>query len=1636
MKPLVVCLALILSVASPGADALHNHNHHQAFHNRYHIHARQNQTANGTTNGRPASETAQDLVSKAHAVLRDFNGQILRNPHSIRYRRPDKAEAQALTQPAPLLRLDSSNATLSIMNITRRALNATTGDASTYTVPNEVAKAAKTVARIAISESGPGELELADKLRLQWQGKHNDTVAPEQAIQVDNGLWSFAITGSDGATAPNTTDGGSGETMAKRQTSSPSFWLETITQRGKAPFASNGYKVWRNVLDYGAKGDGTTDDTEAFNRAILDGERCRTAKCAGVTTRPATVYVPSGTYLISSPIIHLPYTELLGNPLARPIIVGSSSFVGLGVITSSAFTTRNAEWYIGGASTGSSAYRNIRNLVIDIRGVPQDASMAGIHWQASHASSVESVDVYMADGTRHAETTHVGIYVENGIGGFLGDLVFGVTYSGIIASGAKIAIGVLGTETLSSTLQDVVVSGCQVGISVVPGTGEGITSLSITDMRLHDTAIGIAVNEAQLRSRLNGIMLYNCGLDNVEHFVRDSATGRDILAGGAGSGRLEIDRYDIGHVVDGHDLSAFAQAPTESSAAPVRNTSLVSLRAMGSGLPQVRLYTRRRPSYGDLGGFQMMDAREHGAHGDGETRDDLVLNAILRTAANLSAVVYLPYGIYRLEDTLDVPIGTRLIGQAWPQLMAVGSNFNNATATRPAVRVGQPGEQGIVEMQGLTFISQGPAVGAVLLEWNIHEAGQGSAGLWDSHVQVGGSKGTMLDAGQCLAGAAASDSDCIGAALMVHVTASASAYMENVWLWVADVDIDDADAPMLDVKAGRGILVEGVQGPTWLYALAAAHATLYQAQLVEARNVAVVGLRTTTPPSQPVPPPPGPFVDSYFAQDPDYDTICAKGATCAFAAGLRIVASSGLHIVGAALYSLGNTLEHLHDASCIADLQDTLLSIEQQMPTHVVGIPGLAVAGTKQGRPRAPQQHQRDTPPIVARADGGTFAFTGYKLYTEGEVASLAMPAGCKRSLAATIFCDDLTRDFIKVAYRNSPGNQTTTDTVCAATCISAVQTWVRNVERFCPRLQWPSGLPGAAKGRYIWAGLNETCSVDVATGRYCNDVIADFTVKGNYDQMPRNELCQPCYTGRLRIMQASPYSAFDTTPWYGQAAAYVNSKCAQRIPTTAQPSLATPNPVPAPFCASGLWVNSASGDTCDSLAWAHNVSSASLFSGNNNITICANIPAGQRLCMPPKCNVHTVKDGETCLLIEALNLLEIDSIRANNPWLDRFCSNLQSTRRILGSVICLSPPGGSFTPGTPSNTSVGIPGHGSGHGGTGYYDKVAPVPDGVAGIAPGTAKSLCGAWAVVAPANDTCAAICRRSGITVDMLRRLNPSIPRDVDCTASLQPNVAYCVGEYQASLAEPDSLHFSDTGCWRVPTTALATSPLAVSTAVSLAQNATLSPPDCVKYCASQRFFPNSGNMAALLDGRTCICARHIEPDAERVLDSSFCATPCAGNAQKYPQCGGSSGSSGDGLNWGGNGAGTNIAPGTAVKIYTYGVEEGFRQYLNRGHAPHGCYLDENGQGLASDEKFDLALMRVEDCSAACLPSFHYFGVSGGNVCWCGNGLGQGTRRADNQAECNAPCSGNSTQICGGPQGRLSIFGLSRSPPQQLA
>ena len=52
--------------------------------------------------------------------------------------------------------------------------------------------------------------------------------------------------------------------------------------------------------------------------------------------------------------------------------------------------------------------------------------------------------------------------------------------------------------------------------------------------------------------------------------------------------------------------------------------------------------------------------------GDGITDDCTSLNAILSDNAAQGKITYFPYGVYIVRETLTIPPGSRIVGEAWP----------------------------------------------------------------------------------------------------------------------------------------------------------------------------------------------------------------------------------------------------------------------------------------------------------------------------------------------------------------------------------------------------------------------------------------------------------------------------------------------------------------------------------------------------------------------------------------------------------------------------------------------------------------------------------------------------------------------------------------------------------------------------------------------------------------------------------------------------------------------------------------------------------------------------------------------------------------------------------------------------------
>jgi glucan 1,3-beta-glucosidase len=167
----------------------------------------------------------------------------------------------------------------------------------------------------------------------------------------------------------------------------------------------------------------------------------------------------------------------------------------------------------------------------------------------------------------------------------------------------------------------------------------------------------------------------------------------------------------------------------------------------------------------------------------------------------------------------------------------------------------------------------------------------------------------------------------------MHITPSASdLYLENVWLWTADHDIDDPNQTQITVYNGRGLYVETGSGPVWLVGTAVEHHTLYQYQFSQAQNVFMGQIQTETAYYQPNPPASLPFSAVASINDPDFTVICSNstenGTNCD-GYSLRILNSSNVLAYGAGLYSFFDN----YNTSCSAagngeTCQPRILSLE------------------------------------------------------------------------------------------------------------------------------------------------------------------------------------------------------------------------------------------------------------------------------------------------------------------------------------------------------------------------------------------------------------------------------------------------------------------------------------------------------------------------------------------------------------------------------------------------------------------------------------------------------------------------------------------------------------------------------------
>ncbi|ORX52811.1 pectin lyase-like protein [Hesseltinella vesiculosa] len=808
------------------------------------------------------------------------------------------------------------------------------------------------------------------------------------------------------------------------------MWIANVPHGHSAFNSDKQYQVFRNVKDFGCKGDGVSDDTECINLAISSGNRCGGPKCGSSTVTPALVYFPSGKYLISKPIIMYYYTQLVGNALNPPTLIAASNFQGMAMIDTDPYLNDGSEgqWYVN----QNNFFRQVRNFIIDLTQTPASSSTTGVHWQVAQATSLMNLHFKMSTD---AAAKHQGVWMENGSGGFMSDLTFdGGKYGmwvgnqqfltrNLTFNGCQTAIFV--NWNWQWTFKDINVNNCQIGIdmsSAGVNSSSQIGSVILMDSTISNTKTGIKTfgNLPSSNDTSGSLLLDNVKANGVAALVTDKQ-GTAILTSNS------VQQWGIGsHYTDTSGKPQYSRG--DISTKPTKPQVL--LGSNGS------YFTRSRPQYETLDAKSFAPVTSFGAKGDGQTDDTQAIQKALNQSAGCK-IVYFPAGTYIISNTVHVPAGSRLTGEAWSILMAKGQAFQDETKPTPMIQVGNPGDSGMVEFSDIIFSSMNNQKGAVLVEWNMAQSEQGNSGMWDTHFRVGGSIGSNLQYAQCAKpggsnttsrylhqilhlgkgdrghyqrqgdahrkdasledilveeretnlhqlkyyvdgedhmpplaqpAAAARDassphhmdkrqesqpsqtpdySQCYGVHTLMRMTSSASAYLENVWAWTADHDLDDSELQRkITVYTGRGILIDNTKGPIWLYGVQSEHSVLYQYQLDGTQNVMMAMIQSETPYFQPNPAAPKPLTANTNApwQDPTYsDCQVTSTNSCNMAWALRSSNSSNIYVYGAGLYSFFNN----YDQACL-DPENCQQSLVELSPNKNLFLYNINTKGTVQ----------------------------------------------------------------------------------------------------------------------------------------------------------------------------------------------------------------------------------------------------------------------------------------------------------------------------------------------------------------------------------------------------------------------------------------------------------------------------------------------------------------------------------------------------------------------------------------------------------------------------------------------------------------------------------------------------------------
>eukprot|EP00040_Diaphanoeca_grandis_P014876 m.75570 g.75570 ORF g.75570 m.75570 type:complete len:696 (+) comp24802_c0_seq1:124-2211(+) len=571
---------------------------------------------------------------------------------------------------------------------------------------------------------------------------------------------------------------------------------------------------FRSVKDFGAKGDGVTDDTQAIQAAI-DHQRGSVNQKKG-----AVVYFPSGTYTVSDTLVIYFYTHITGSTSevlgCRSTIVLNENSDGFDDVTKlkPTIATDNGfnrsmsghEWWEDPVDKNMLFYAQIHN--IDLKLGETNVGATGILWSVAQQTSLRNITIEAGNAFSGLEVGFAGnsppyahsAHASPGGGGTVEDIVITGGQYGLRASASqwflrsvrvsrsKVACATIPVQAWAITLVDFHAQDCPIGLEL---------PASINYLVLMESSFTNITNHTAIVSTKpmnTGLVLANVTTTSVTKIVND------VLMGGGGTVTVASWRLSGTVYVDGTVVNT-------TGAGDLPHTSL------SSAIP-----LRPRPALTDATNVFDTGAVADGIHDD---------TAAIQRAIDMDACVFLPFGTYLVSDTLTLRMDTQLVGEGMPLIILKANATGFGDETRPKAMIVTPNDADAhVLLADVALSSESGNYGAILLQWR---SGSDSA-TYDVHVRLYTAVHTA-----------------------VHITGFGGGVWSNMWGWGADHNLTDNTpmAPLLNnsthwLGAISGMRIDS-KGPTWLLGTAFEHHRAVMYNITGASDVTLLGSQTEHP---------------------------------------------------------------------------------------------------------------------------------------------------------------------------------------------------------------------------------------------------------------------------------------------------------------------------------------------------------------------------------------------------------------------------------------------------------------------------------------------------------------------------------------------------------------------------------------------------------------------------------------------------------------------------------------------------------------------------------------------------------------------------------------------------------------------